>query len=110
MSLKKNIYTCKIWSSSISLKSLKSWLLLLPLPCFSTGLSTKIKRFTLVRSPLGNKKSKEQFERREYRNLYIFVSDKPDKVLAFLDILRYSADIKLKVVLNFEKNELYLKS
>lgn len=110
MKLKKKIYTCKVWSSSTNLKSLKSWLLLLPSSCYSTGLSTNIKRFTLLRSPLGNKTSKDQFERREYRNYFIFTSNKPDQILALLNVLRHSVGVKSKIVLNFENHEVYLKS
>lgn len=110
MKLKKKLYKCKVWSSSTNLKSLKLWLLLLPVSCYSTGLSTNIKRFTLLRSPLGNKKSKDQFERREYRNYFEFVSDKPFKALAVVEVLRYSVGVKSKVILSYEKNDSYLKS
>lgn len=97
-SKKDTIYTCEVWSSSTDLKSLKSWLLLLPLSGPCTGLSTKIKRFTLLRSPLGNKTAKDQFERREYRSYFSFECKKPSKILAFLDVLKYSGGIKSKVV------------
>lgn len=93
-------YICEVWFGSTNLKSLKSCLLLLPSACSSTGLSTSIKRFTLLRSPLGNKTSKDQFERREYRNYLYFLSDKPYKVLAFLHVLRYSVGVKSKIVIN----------
>ena len=99
MSLKnKNTYICKIWSSSIDLKSLKTWFLLLPLSRPCTGLSTKIKRFTLLRSPLGNKTSKDQFERREYRGYLEFKSKNPSDVLAVLDFFKYCNDVKSKVL------------
>lgn len=97
-SKKHNTYTCEVWSSSTDLKGLKSWLLLLPLSCPSTGLSTKIKRFTLLRSPLGNKTAKDQFERKEYRSYFSFECKEPCTILAFLDVLRYSGGIKSKVV------------
>nr|NP_150419.1 ribosomal protein S10 [Pylaiella littoralis]AAC23954.1 ribosomal protein S10 [Pylaiella littoralis]CAC50860.1 ribosomal protein S10 [Pylaiella littoralis] len=100
MHLTNKKYICEVWFSSTNLKSLKYCLLLLPRPCFSTGLSTSRKRFTLLRSPLGNKTSKDQFERREYRNYLYFFSDKPYKVLAFLDVLRYSIGVKSKIVLS----------
>lgn len=100
MSLEKNtIYFCEVWSSSIDLKSLKSCLLLLPLPRPCTGLSTKIKRFTLLRSPLGNKKSKDQFERREYRSYFFFQSNKACQILKILDLLKLSSGIKFKIAI-----------
>lgn len=97
-SKKNTTYICEVWSSSTNLKSLKYWILLLPLYCPSTGLSTKIKRFTLLRSPLGNKTAKDQFEKREYRNYFFFKCKEPSKILAFLDVLRHSGSIKSKVV------------
>lgn len=94
----KKKYICEVWSSSTDLKSLKSWLLLLPLSRSYTGLSTKIKRFTLLRSPLGNKTSKDQFERREYRGYFLFESKNPSKILAVLDVLKHFNCIKSKVL------------
>lgn len=98
MCLKKRTYICKVWSTSVDLKSLKTWFLLLPLSRPHTGLSTKIKRFTLFRSPLGNKTSKDQFERREYRSYVFFKSKNPSKILALLNILRYSNSVKSKIL------------
>jgi hypothetical protein len=92
------IYSCKIWASSTNLNSLKLYSLLLPLSYTSTGLPTKIRRFTLLRSPLGNKRSKDQFERREYKVLISFQSKTPSKLLALLDILQSSSNIKSKMV------------
>ena len=96
---KKIIYSCEIWAASTDLKSLKYWSLLLPLVYPYTGLSTKIKRFTLLRSPLGNKRAKDQFERREYRGYLFFKSENPSNILALLNILQYSNGVKLKVLL-----------
>lgn len=92
------MYICEVWCSSTDLKSLKSWFLLLPLSRPCTGLSTKIKRFTLLRSPLGNKTSKDQFERREYRSHFFVESENLCKVLAILDVLKYSNGVKSKVL------------
>lgn len=100
----KIIYLCKVWSSSTDLKSLKSWFLLLPLSSSYTGLSTKKKRFTLFRSPLGNKTSKDQYEKREYRGYFSFKSKKPSRILAILDVLRHSNSVKSKVVFKTLKN------
>ncbi|CAN0371578.1 unnamed protein product [Ectocarpus sp. 6 AP-2014] len=95
---KNIIYTCKIWASSTNSNSLKIYSLLLPLSRISTGLPTKIKRFTLLRSPLGNKRSKDQFERREYKSFFSFQSKDPSKILALLYILQRSSNIKSKIV------------
>nr|YP_011017008.1 ribosomal protein S10 [Lessonia nigrescens]WQB61686.1 ribosomal protein S10 [Lessonia nigrescens] len=96
---KSIIYICKVWSISTDLKSLKYLPLLLPLSSSFIGLSTKTKRFTLLRSPLGNKTAKDQFERREYRSYFTITSRSPTKILAFIDILRYLNGVKFKVVL-----------
>lgn len=96
------MYKCQIWCNSINLKDLKSWVLVLPSYCNTTGLSTNIKRFTLFRSPLGNKKSKDQFERREYRCYFSIASRNPSQILAFINLLRLSSGVKLKVVLKLE--------
>nr|YP_011008174.1 ribosomal protein S10 [Egregia menziesii]WBP70075.1 ribosomal protein S10 [Egregia menziesii] len=96
---KKNIiYRCKVWSVSTNFKSLNSLSLVLPLSISSTGLPVKIKRFTLLRSPLGNKTAKDQFERREYRSYFTISSRSPSKILAFIDILKYLNDVKFKVI------------
>nr|YP_009115017.1 ribosomal protein S10 [Saccharina latissima]AIZ58377.1 ribosomal protein S10 [Saccharina latissima] len=100
---KSIIYICKVWSVSTDFKSLNSLLLLLPLSISSTGLSRRIKRFTLLRSPLGNKAAKDQFERREYRRYFAITSQSPATILAFIDILKYLNGVKFKVVLQ-EKN------
>nr|YP_011008209.1 ribosomal protein S10 [Eisenia bicyclis]WBP70110.1 ribosomal protein S10 [Eisenia bicyclis]BBN45144.1 ribosomal protein S10 [Eisenia bicyclis]BBN45147.1 ribosomal protein S10 [Eisenia bicyclis] len=102
-SQKNIIYICKVWSVSTDFKSLNFWSLLLPLFISSTGLSTRIKRFTLLRSPLGNKTAKDQFERREYRSYFTLKSQNPAKILAFIDILKYLNGVKFKVLLH-EKN------
>ncbi|CAM9135245.1 unnamed protein product [Ectocarpus fasciculatus] len=95
----KNImYTCEVWTSSTNLSSLKIYSMLLPLSRISTGLPTKIKRFTLLRSPLGNKRSKDQFERREYKSFLSFQSKDPSRILGLLYILQRSSNIKSKIV------------
>nr|UAX20145.1 ribosomal protein S10 [Alaria marginata]WKY98799.1 ribosomal protein S10 [Alaria marginata]WKY98837.1 ribosomal protein S10 [Alaria marginata]WKY98875.1 ribosomal protein S10 [Alaria marginata]WKY98913.1 ribosomal protein S10 [Alaria marginata] len=104
---KSIIYSCKVWSASTDLKSLNSLSLILPLSISSTGLSTRIKRFTLLRSPLGNKAAKDQFERREYRSYFTIKSQSPAKILAFIDILRYLNGVKFKVVLQENNIEIY---
>ena len=101
MILKKSLYICQVWCSSTSLKDLKSWVLVLPHYCKVTGLSTKKTRFTLIRSPLGNKKSKDQFELREYKNYFSIKANSPSQILFFLSLLRLSSGVKLKVNLRF---------
>ena len=98
MSCSQNFtYKCEVWSLSTNLVNLKLWVLLLPLSLSSTGLSTRIKRFTLLRSPLGNKTSKDQYERQEYRSYLSIESKKASKILAFLDVLRHLNGVKYKV-------------
>lgn len=92
------LYSCKIWFSSTDLKYLRSWVLLLPLTKDFTGLPTKINRFTLFRSPLGNKKAKDQFERREYKGFLSLDYNKPEKILMLLDLLGRFNVIKSKVL------------
>ncbi|CAN0299214.1 unnamed protein product [Ectocarpus sp. 4 AP-2014] len=101
MTFKKSLYICQVWSSSTNLKDLKSWVLVLPYYCKVTGLSTNKKRFTLIRSPLGNKKSKDQFERREYKNYFSINTNNPSQILFFLSLLKLSSGVKLKVNLRF---------
>ncbi|CAM9112057.1 unnamed protein product [Ectocarpus sp. 8 AP-2014] len=104
---KNIIYTCEVWTRSTNLNSLKIYSLLLPLSHISTGLPTKIKRFTLLRSPLGNKRSKDQFERREYKSFFSFQSKDPSKILALLYILQRSSNIKSKLVFSLFKSSQY---
>lgn len=104
---KSIIYICKVWSMSTDFKSLNYLALLLPLSIPSTGLPTSIKCFTLLRSPLGNKAAKDQFERREYRSYFIIKSRSSLKILAFIDILKYLNGVKFKVVLEEKNINLY---
>lgn len=71
--------------------------MLLPSLVSSTGLSKKVKRFTLLRSPLGNKTSKDQFERIEYSNYFFMESHNACTILQLLDVLNHLNDIKFKV-------------
>nr|YP_011008244.1 ribosomal protein S10 [Halosiphon tomentosus]WBP70145.1 ribosomal protein S10 [Halosiphon tomentosus] len=94
---KDYIYKCEVWSLSTNLASLKLWVFLLPLSFSCTGLSTRLKRFTLLRSPLGNKTAKDQFERREYRGYFCIESKKASKILALISVLRHLNGVKYKV-------------
>nr|UNI92483.1 ribosomal protein S10 [Silvetia siliquosa] len=95
--LQKPIYRCEVWCLSTSIASLKLVHGLLPFFINYTGLSTRIKRFTLLRSPLGNKTSKDQFERREYRIYFCVESIKPSFILAYINALTYFNEVKYKV-------------
>nr|QWK44934.1 ribosomal protein S10 [Pseudochorda nagaii] len=97
---KKVLYHCRVWSASINLNSLKLWYLLLPLSEPSTGLPTRIKRFTLLRSPLGNKTAKDQFERREYRGYFSIQSEHACKILAFIDTLGHFNGVRFKMIIS----------
>lgn len=70
--LQKPIYRCEIWSSTTNATSIKLFYLILPISLDYLGLPTEVKRFTLLRSPLGNKTSKDQFERREHRSYFLY--------------------------------------
>ena len=58
-----------------------------------------MKRFTLLCSPLGNKTSKDQFERREYRIYFRVESKKPSFILAYMNTLTYFNEVKYKVII-----------
>ena len=74
-------------------------LVLFLLPFFQRyrGLPINIKKFTLLRSPLGNKKSKDQFEKREHRMYFYVESNKPSNILAYVHILTFLNEVKCKV-------------
>lgn len=93
---KNQIYSCSIWVQSTSLKSLKLWVYSLPLLPTCFNLPIKIKRFTLLCSPLGNKTAKDQYEKREHC-FYLHVSSKKaSKILAFLDVIHQITNVKIK--------------
>lgn len=93
-------YSCFIWVQSTSLKSLKLWVCSLPLSPICFNLPIRLKRFTLVRSPLGNKTSKEQYEKREYC-AYLHVSSKEaPEILAFLELTQQVIGVKIKCCLS----------
>lgn len=102
----KVCYNCQVWCSAINLKDLKSWILLLPLYCNTIGLTTNIKRFTVLKSPLGNKKSKDQFEQRKYRSYFSVDSENSSKILALVKFLRLSSGVKLKIVLSVSNSKI----
>nr|YP_009330438.1 ribosomal protein S10 [Coccophora langsdorfii]ANS72210.1 ribosomal protein S10 [Coccophora langsdorfii] len=91
------VYRCEIWSLSANIKSLKLLSLLLPFFQPYRGLSINVKRFTLLRSPLGNKRSKDQFEKREHRAYFYVESSKPSEILACVHVLALLNEVKCKV-------------
>nr|YP_009050526.1 ribosomal protein S10 [Sargassum fusiforme]AIG23794.1 ribosomal protein S10 [Sargassum fusiforme]QJC59500.1 ribosomal protein S10 [Sargassum fusiforme] len=91
------VYICEVWSSSANIKSLKLLVFLLPFFQRYQRLSMNIKRFTLLKSPLGNNRSKDQFEKREYRVYFYLESSKPSNVLACVHILTFLNEVKCKV-------------
>nr|YP_009924842.1 ribosomal protein S10 [Sargassum siliquastrum]YP_010485645.1 ribosomal protein S10 [Sargassum fulvellum]YP_010485682.1 ribosomal protein S10 [Sargassum macrocarpum]YP_010485719.1 ribosomal protein S10 [Sargassum serratifolium]QNH69211.1 ribosomal protein S10 [Sargassum siliquastrum]UVW81717.1 ribosomal protein S10 [Sargassum fulvellum]UVW81791.1 ribosomal protein S10 [Sargassum macrocarpum]UVW81828.1 ribosomal protein S10 [Sargassum serratifolium] len=91
------VYKCEVWSSSANIRSLKLLFFLLPFFQRYRGLSITIKRFTLLKSPLGNKRSKDQFEKREHRVYFYLESSKPSNILACVHILTFLNEVKCKV-------------
>ena len=91
------VYKCEVWSSSANIRSLKLLFFLLPFFQRYRGLSINIKRFTLLKSPLGNKRSKDQFEKREHRVYFYLESSKPSNILACVHILTFLNEVKCKV-------------
>nr|YP_009154087.1 ribosomal protein S10 [Turbinaria ornata]AJF48275.1 ribosomal protein S10 [Turbinaria ornata] len=91
------VYKCEVWSLSANIKSLKLLFFLFPFFQKYRGLSINIKRFTLLRSPLGNKRSKDQFEKREHRAYFCIESSKPSNILACVHILTFLNEVKCKV-------------
>jgi len=94
------IYSCSIWVQSTSLKSLKLWVYSLPLLPICFNLPIKIKRFTLLSSPLGSKTAKDQYEKREYCCYLLVHSKKASKILAFLDVINQVTNVKIKCCFN----------
>nr|YP_009672625.1 ribosomal protein S10 [Dictyopteris divaricata]QDB64110.1 ribosomal protein S10 [Dictyopteris divaricata] len=90
-------YKCKIWVRSTNKINLKKWRSVLPLNPTCQGLPTNIKRFTLIRAPLGSKKSKEQYELIEYGYQFCFFSTSASVLLKILDVIRYPVGVKLKI-------------
>nr|QWK45011.1 ribosomal protein S10 [Analipus japonicus] len=90
-------YGCRIWCCTSNLLGLRLLLLLLPLSPFCVGLPTQTKKFTLLRSPLGNSRAKDHFERREFKAYVYFESDKVGKILALIAVLGHCPGIKYRV-------------
>jgi len=92
-----NQYCCELVVKSTQLLSMKRWMSVISTDFLSVGLPIKIQRFTLLRSPLGNKKSKDQFELREYGVRIKVVTNNISFILYFLDVIRNPAGVKLRI-------------
>ena len=64
----------------------------------STALPTRIRKFTVNRSPNGDKKSREQFEMRQHKRL-IDLIDPPQKTLDELQNLDLPAGVYVEIKL-----------
>lgn len=96
----KTVYTCEIWLRSTDLDILDQCHKTFPKNCNFSRLALSVKRFTLLRSPLGNKKSKDQYEHKEYG---IYVSIKALEaciVLSFVELLYLLPGIKSKILVS----------
>lgn len=102
-----SLYKCEVWVQSTSLKSLKLWHSVLPFSSNYVGLPLRLKRFTLIKSPLGNKQSKDQFEKREYCIHFVILTKNASMLYMFLDIIKEVINVKVKLIctINFSKNK-----
>lgn len=92
-----NQYCCELVVKSTKLLNINQWMFALSTDFLSVGLPVKIRRFTLLRSPLGNKKSKDQFELREYGVRVRVVAKNISFILCFLDAIRNPVGVNLKI-------------
>jgi len=61
-------------------------------------MPTKIEKFTVLRSPHVNKKSREQFEKRTYKRMLDILDPTPQTVDALMKLeLAYGVDIDIKL-------------
>lgn len=68
----------------------------MPLSPKGFNLPIKIKRFTLFCSPLGNKKAKDQYEKREYCFYLCVNSKEASSILALLSVIGKVTNVKIK--------------
>lgn len=95
-------YRCEVWVKSSDPQNIRIWSKIFPVNKnrVCVGLPTRSKQFTLVRSPLGSKASKDQYELVEYGCYYSFWSDNASIVLKLFDTLNYPMGVKLKICLS----------
>ena len=101
---KQFTYRCDVRSLSTNLESLRLWFLLIPIAQPPAGFPPLVKKFTLLRSPLGNKTSKDQFERRAYRGYFWVESKDACEILAIVDVLRHMNGVKCKINVSTRTN------
>lgn len=96
-------FKCEILAKSTTLDTLQLWINLLPSidKLFCGGLPTIKKRFTVLKSPLGNKRAKDQYQFCEYSYYVCLNSTNPDILLLFLDLIKKSIGVKLKITLSY---------
>ena len=96
-------FKCKILAKSTTLNNLQLWINLLPSidRLFCLGLPIRRKRFTFLKSPLGNKKAKDQYQLCEYSSYIYLRSDNPYILLSFLDLIKNPIGVKLKITLSY---------
>ena len=93
-----NQYCCELVVKSTHPLNIKQWVFVLPTnKKIFVGLPIRIRRFTLLRSPLGNKKSKDQFELKEYGVCVRVVTTNISFILYLLDVARNPVGVKLKM-------------
>jgi len=98
----KPVFQCDLVVKSTTLKNLQLWINVLPFNNFlSLGLLPSIKRFTLVKSPLGNKRAKDQYQIFEYKYYIRLKHQNPIILLSFLEIIQYPVGVGIKA--NFSK-------
>lgn len=96
----KTAYSCEIWLRATDLGVLNRCHELLPKRFGFKRLALSIKRFTLLRSPLGSKKAKDQYEHCEYGVLISLQDSKACTVLSFLEILYLLPGVKAKILVS----------
>nr|YP_010032406.1 ribosomal protein S10 [Schizocladia ischiensis]QOW07620.1 ribosomal protein S10 [Schizocladia ischiensis] len=101
MKEKLSAFQCDVLYQSTSPQSLREWLMLLPMESFDSmkivGLPKNLKRFTVLRSPLGNKKAKDQYEHIQYGGLLRLTTREPVLLLRFLQSISSSGLLKLRI-------------
>lgn len=90
-------YNCDVWLKTPNNKILKVWSKIIPQKSKGVGLPIKVRRFTLIKSPLGSKASKDQYEILEYGYFVSIRSFSASSVLKFLDILKHPVGVKFKI-------------
>ena len=97
---KKKVATfkCELLVKSTTLNYLQLWIRVLSFNnLVKFGLSPSIKRFTVLKSPLGNKRSKDQYLVSEYRYYVCLKTLNPSILLYFLDIVKSPIGVGIKV-------------